>query len=102
MSESAQPMEERAHETLDPADWEALRVTAHRMVDDMLLFHESLDSKPAWQPLPSEIKEALSQEFPVEGLGDDVAYEKFLKLISPYPFGNVYPRGWGWVNGTGS
>lgn len=102
MSETAQPIEERAHETLDPTDWEALRKTAHRMVDDMLEFHKGLDARPAWQPLPAEVKDGLATEFPGEGLGDDVAYEKFVQLISPYPFGNVHPRGWGWVNGTGS
>jgi glutamate/tyrosine decarboxylase-like PLP-dependent enzyme len=102
MSEAAPPTEERAHETLDPSDWEALRNTAHRMVDDMLTFHQGLDAQPAWQPLPSEVKEAFREQFPRDGLGDDVAYEKFVRLISPYPFGNVHPRGWGWVNGTGS
>jgi glutamate/tyrosine decarboxylase-like PLP-dependent enzyme len=68
----------------------------------MLTFHQGLDAQPAWQPLPSEVKEAFREQFPRDGLGDDVAYEKFVRLISPYPFGNVHPRGWGWVNGTGS
>jgi glutamate/tyrosine decarboxylase-like PLP-dependent enzyme len=90
------------HETLDPADWEGLRTTAHRMVDDMIAFHRGLSDAPAWQPVPADVKRALTEEFPAEGLGDDVAYEKFNTLIRPYPFGNVHPRGWGWVNGTGS
>jgi glutamate/tyrosine decarboxylase-like PLP-dependent enzyme len=96
------PLPDRPHETLDPSDWEALRATAHRMVDDMLAYHQGLNEQPAWQPFPDDIKNALTAEFPEEGLGDDVAYEKFNQLIRPYPFGNVHPRGWGWVNGTGS
>ena len=91
-----------AHETLDPADWEKLRATAHRMVDDMLDYHRGLSDQPVWQPLPSAVKEELQREFPTEGVGDDVAYEQFVRLIRPYPFGNLHPRGWGWVNGTGS
>jgi glutamate/tyrosine decarboxylase-like PLP-dependent enzyme len=90
------------HETLDPSDWDALRTTAHRMVDEMISFHEGLDAMPAWRPVPDDVKRALTEEFPEEGLGADVAYEKFNELIRPYPFGNVHPRGWGWVNGTGS
>ena len=92
----------QTHETLDPSDWDALRATAHRMVDDMIAFHQGLDSMPAWRAVPDEVRRALNEEFPLEGLGDDVAYEKFSALIKPYPFGNVHPRGWGWVNGTGS
>src|ERR1043165_855080 len=83
------PLEKREHETLDPKDWDALRATAHRMVDDMLSYHQGLDAQPAWRPFPEEVKRALSDEFPVEGLGDAVAYEQFSELIRPYPFGNI-------------
>ncbi len=96
------PLEERSHETLDPDDWEQLRATAHRMVDDMLEYHRGLDAQPVWQPMPSAVKNALHEAFPEEGAGDAAAYDKFAELIKPYPFGNLHPRGWGWVNGTGS
>ncbi|HEX6693947.1 MAG TPA: pyridoxal-dependent decarboxylase [Longimicrobiales bacterium] len=94
--------DEPAWETLDPSDWDAMRELAHRMVDDMIDYHRGLGSRPAWQPLPAEAKRAFAEPFPSAGRGDDVAYEQFSELIRPYSFGNAHPRGWGWVNGTGS
>lgn len=91
-----------AWETLDPSDWDAMRALAHRMVDDMIDYHRGLGSRPAWQPLPAEARRAFAEPFPSEGRGDDVAYSQFSELIRPYSFGNAHPRGWGWVNGTGS
>jgi glutamate/tyrosine decarboxylase-like PLP-dependent enzyme len=91
-----------AWETLDPSDWDAMRALAHRMVDDMMEYHRGLGNRPAWQPLPAESKRSFAEPFPSEGRGDDVAYNQFSRLILPYSFGNSHPRGWGWVNGTGS
>jgi glutamate/tyrosine decarboxylase-like PLP-dependent enzyme len=91
-----------AQETLDPSDWESLRATAHRMVDDMLDYHRGIDDTPVWQPMPDAVMAALHEEFPAEGTGEAAAYDRLTQLIRPYPFGNIHPRGWGWVNGTGS
>jgi glutamate/tyrosine decarboxylase-like PLP-dependent enzyme len=94
-----------AEETLDPvdpADWEALRALGHRMVDDVIEFHAGIGERPAWRPLPAQTRAALRRPAPREGAGADVAYDVFREHVLPYPFGNVHPRVWGWVNGTGT
>jgi len=92
----------RPEEGLDPDNWEALRALGHRMVDDVVAFHRGLSDRPAWRPLPPETRDALRRPPPETGVGAEGAYEEFREHILPYPFGNVHPRGWGWVNGTGT
>ncbi|HEX8695782.1 MAG TPA: pyridoxal-dependent decarboxylase [Longimicrobium sp.] len=95
-------LEPRPEEGLDPDDWDALRALAHRMVDDVVDFHASVGGRPAWQPVPPEARAEIGREPPAEGVGAEAAYERFRRLVQPYPFGNVHPRAWGWVNGTGT
>jgi aromatic-L-amino-acid/L-tryptophan decarboxylase len=96
------PLDERPEEGLDPPDWEALRALAHRMVDDVVDYHASVGEGPAWRPVPPDVRAALDEEIPRDGMGEEAAYERFRALVAPYPYGNVHPRHWGWVNGTGS
>jgi aromatic-L-amino-acid decarboxylase len=88
--------------TLDPADWEAFRSLAHRMVDDMLDHLSTLRTKPAWQPMPEEVRARLSEPLPVEPQGAEAVYRSFFEDVLPYPNGNLHPRFWGWVQGNGT
>src|SRR5215471_9743486 len=87
--------------TLDPENWAEFRALGHRMLDDMLEHLSTLATKPAWQPIPPGIREALSEPVPYQGQGADQVYEEFLHNVLPYPNGNLHPRYWGWVQGTG-
>lgn len=88
---------------LDPADWEAYRALAHRMVDESLDYLRDVRDRPTWQPMPLSVRDSLTSEAaPADGLGDTQAYEDFLSLVRPYPNGNIHPRFWGWVMGTGT
>jgi glutamate/tyrosine decarboxylase-like PLP-dependent enzyme len=89
-------------ETLDPSDWAPLRALAHRMVDDMLDYTEALHEQPAWQHMPQRAKAQLRQPLPLEPQSTEAVYEEFLKYVLPYAVGNVHPRFWGWVIGTGT
>ena len=42
-------------ETLDPANWEAFRALAHRMVDDSLDHLATLRDRAPWQPMPAAV-----------------------------------------------
>jgi len=91
--------------TLDPttpAEWQALRQLAHRMVDDMFEHLATLRDQPAWQPIPQDVRRALSEPLPASGVGAEAAYEQFLTNILPYTNGNRHPRFWGWVQGQGT
>ena len=96
------PFEEIAEETLDPSDWSAFRALAHRMVDDTLDHLSALRSEPAWQPMPPEVRNSFREPLPLEPSDPAVVYEQFLKRVRPYPNGNLHPRFWGWVQGTGT
>jgi glutamate/tyrosine decarboxylase-like PLP-dependent enzyme len=99
-------MDERAatnsEETLDPDDWEALRALGHRMLDDMLDYLQTVRERPVWQPIAQEAKEHLNQPLPLSAEGAEEAYRDFQKYILPHPMGNIHPRFWGWVIGTGT
>jgi aromatic-L-amino-acid/L-tryptophan decarboxylase len=91
--------------TLDPrspAEWDALRALGHRMVDDMLAHAAGVRERPAWRPVPDEVKARLRVGAPRAGAGAEAAYEAFRRDVLPYPPGNTHPRFWGWVTGTGT
>jgi aromatic-L-amino-acid/L-tryptophan decarboxylase len=62
----------------------------------------TLRDRPVWQAMPEEVKHNLIQPLPVEGQGPESAYQEFLQNVLPYPNGNIHPRFWGWVQGTGT
>lgn len=88
--------------SLDPADWEATRQTAHQMVDDMIDYLSSVRDRPAWRTVPADVKAALVQEIPHEGASLASVYEEFKETILPYPTGNLHPGFFGWVMGNGT
>lgn len=89
-------------ETLDPNNWEELRQLGHQMLDDMLDWQQTVRERPAWQPLPDEVKAQFQQSLPLEAQNIKEVYKDFLNNVLPFPNGNQHPRFWGWVHGTGS
>jgi glutamate/tyrosine decarboxylase-like PLP-dependent enzyme len=89
-------------ETLDPADWGALRAVGHQMLDDMFDHFATLRERPVWQPMPEEAKQRLRTAVPREPSDPGQVYEEFKRSILAYPTGNAHPRFWGWVMGTGT
>jgi aromatic-L-amino-acid decarboxylase len=88
--------------SLDPEDWNAVRAVGHRMIDDMLDYQRDARSRAYWRSVPEAIKANLDEEMPRQGAALDVVYDSFVKNILPYPTGNIHPRFWGWVMGTGT
>jgi glutamate/tyrosine decarboxylase-like PLP-dependent enzyme len=93
---------ETPERSLDPPDWSSLRALGHRMLDDMLDHLEHVRDRPVWQPFPDSAKAALERPLPRTGQGEAKAYADFLSLVLPYGLGNLHPRFWGWVMGTGT
>jgi aromatic-L-amino-acid/L-tryptophan decarboxylase len=90
-------------QTLDPADWDEFRLLAHQMVDDMVAHLSTLNDQPAWQQMPADTRHLLQEEpLPRAGAGAQQAYADFKQNVLPYPNGNLHPRFWGWVQGTGT
>lgn len=89
-------------ESLDPQDWSDMRRLGHRMVDDAMDYLERVRERLVWQPVPESVKAALRSPLPVEGQGAGAVYEDFRRTVFPHGMGNVHPRFWGWVIGTGT
>ncbi len=89
-------------ESLDPEDWGEMRRLGHRMVDDAMDYLEHVRERPVWQPVPESAKAALRAPVPVEGRAPTAVYEEFRRDLFPHTMGNIHPRFWGWVIGTGT
>jgi aromatic-L-amino-acid decarboxylase len=87
---------------LDPADWEAFRALAHRALDDAVDHLRDVRSRPAWRPVPEDVREALAEPMPLDPTPLEHIYERFVREILPYGSGNIHPRFFGWVQGSGT
>ena len=97
------PLTARTDATLDPANWDEFRALAHRMVDDSLDFLRTLPDRPAWTPLPAEVRASLSSEsVPRQPQGEAQVYEEFLSHVLPWSNGSRSPQFFGWVQGNGT
>jgi len=74
-----------------PADWEQFRLLAHQALDEAISFVRDVRNRPVWQPVP----------LPVQSTALGEVYEDFRANILPYATGNIHPRFFGWVHGSG-
>jgi glutamate/tyrosine decarboxylase-like PLP-dependent enzyme len=88
--------------TLDPADWSALRVQAHRMLDDMLDHLQTLDEQPVWRCPPPDVRTAMAAPLPLGPTDLADAHAIFRETILPYGSGNLHSGFMGWVQGAGT
>lgn len=89
-------------ETLDPADWEETRKIGHQMIDEMIDYIKNVKDQKVWQPIPDKIKKIYESPLPLEPSTVTSVYDEFKEQILPYRMGNIHPRFWGWVIGTGT
>lgn len=88
--------------TLDPKDWEAMRQLGHQMIDDLIKYWAGIREEKIWKPIPDEVKSFLDQPIPEKGQSPEEVYEEFKQYIFPYNKGNVHPRFFAWIQGTGT
>ncbi|GJG89525.1 amino acid decarboxylase [Gemmatimonadetes bacterium T265] len=88
--------------TLDPVDWNALGSLGARMLEDMLIHLRTVRERPVWQPTPADVRAAFTSGLPETPSSAESVYEAFRRNVLPYHTGNIHPRFWGWVMGTGS
>lgn len=93
---------DQIEETLDPADWEEFRRFAHDVIDDTVGWLATLRERPAWTEMPEAVRNSFAEPLPMQGSGADRTYAEFVERVRPYPNGNLHPRFWGWVQGTGT
>lgn len=83
-----------ADKGLDPQDWEAFRAEARRMLEASIDQLEQAAERP-WQPVPDN----LQARYEIGQGGDLVS--RIEQDVLPHHGGNIHPRFWGWVQGTG-
>ncbi len=88
--------------SLDPDNWDEIRQVGHQMVDDMIDHLQNIRSEPTWRKIPDETKVFLKNGIPQSPQDLAEIYDEFKKHILPYPSGNIHPRFWAWVQGTGT
>jgi aromatic-L-amino-acid decarboxylase len=92
----------QTEESLDPENWDELRALGHRMVDDLLSYLQTVRERPVWRPIPQSVRARLTGPIPHVPEGAEQAYADFREVVLPHPMGNIHPRFWGWVIGTGT
>ncbi|MFL0685158.1 MAG: pyridoxal phosphate-dependent decarboxylase family protein [Algoriphagus aquaeductus] len=95
-------MTDKENLTLDPSNWEEMRKLGHRMVDDLIDYWATIREEKIWKPIPAEVKAFLDQPIPEKGQSPEDIYEEFRQYIFPYNKGNVHPRFFAWIQGTGT
>ncbi len=88
--------------SLDPDDWDAFRKLGHEAFDDMVDYLQSVSERPVWRPLPESARTLFQEHAPAEGMGAAAVYAQVQQHVLPYPTGNIHPRFWSWVGGTGT
>lgn len=88
--------------TLDPENWDAMRQLGHQMIDDLFDYWQNIREEKIWKPIPAEVKEFLDQPIPEKGQSPEEVYRDFKQNIFPYNKGNVHPRFFAWIQGTGT
>jgi len=87
-------------ETLDPNDWEATRALAHRMVDEAVEHLAQVRERPAWAPMPDDVRARLQTSLPEHPAPLCDVYREYRENVAAYPMGNIHPRFWGWYMGA--
>ncbi len=87
---------------LDPKDWASFRALSHAALDDAIDFLEHVRERDAWTPMPDEVAASLQEPLPLEPTPLAQVYRQFVESIFPYGSGNLHPRFFGWVQGTGT
>jgi len=88
--------------TLDPRDWAATAELGKQMVEDMCDYLSTVRERPVWDSDTATAKQKIREALPEEPQGEQAAYRDFQELVRPFPLGNIHPRFWGWVVGTGT
>ncbi|WP_052496235.1 pyridoxal phosphate-dependent decarboxylase family protein [Pedobacter lusitanus] len=88
--------------TLDPKDWSSMRSMGHEMIDDIMDYLEGIRTKPVWQEIPAAVKDSFQSPVPQKPSTIEEVYHEFKTNIFPYTKGNIHPRFFAWVQGTGT
>jgi glutamate/tyrosine decarboxylase-like PLP-dependent enzyme len=79
-----------------------MRELGQKMLDDMVNYLQNVRERPVWQHVPDQVKAHFTGAVPQHPQPPEEVYEEFVEKVLPYPMGNIHPRFWGWILGTGT
>ncbi len=89
-------------QTLDPKDWTEIRALGHQMIDDVMDLLQNIHKEPVWKKIPAETKAFYGQPIPLLPSSPTDVYDEFRQHIFRFYKGNIHPRFFAWVEGTGT
>ena len=89
-------------ESLDPENWDQVRVLFHEMVDDAIDYVQQVRERNIWQQMPDRVLASFNQTLPLEPTPIKEVYQQIKEMVLPYPMGNIHPRFWAWYMGSGT
>lgn len=92
----------KEEESLDPPDWDEMRDTAYKVVDDAVAHLRDLRDRPLWQDMPPAVRAYFKSPLPMAPSPLNDVYAELQANLIPYPMGNIHPRFWMWYMGSGS
>src|SRR4051812_37342211 len=87
---------------LDPANWDDIKTLGHQMIDDMVDYLKNIGERKPYTPVPQQTKDEFKKPLPHQPGDIFEIYEEFKQHILPYPAGNIHPKYFSWVQGTGT
>lgn len=87
---------------LDPTDWNDVKTLGYQIIDDMVDYLQNIGDRTPWSPIPDEVKAGFEKPLPHQPSDIFEVYKEFKQNILPYPGGNIHPKFWAWVQGTGT
>jgi len=87
---------------LDPENWNDIRALGHMMVDDMIDYLKNVGERKIWTPIPQPVKDGFNRPIPHQPSDVFQVYKEFKENVLPYPGGNIHPKHFAWVQGTGT
>lgn len=86
----------------DPSEWKAMKELSIQMVSDMFDYMEQIPDMPVWAPTPKRVKSHFDEPIPTAPTSVEDVYKEFQQYVQPHAKGNLHPRFWSWVQGTGT
>jgi aromatic-L-amino-acid decarboxylase len=87
---------------LDPADWNDIKTLGYQIIDDMVDYLQHVEERKVWTPIPQQVKDEFNKPIPHLPASIFEVYLEFKQNILPYPGGNIHPKHFAWVHGTGT
>jgi aromatic-L-amino-acid/L-tryptophan decarboxylase len=94
-------LKKKREESLDPNDWEAFRKLGVNAFNELVDYLKEIRSTLVWSSLPESVKQHFRSDYPENGIALSDVYTEVQQMILPYHSGNIHPRFWGWVIGSG-